>query len=180
MLAHLLTGVRLLAVLPVAVGFARLDLLSPDLLVVLVGVAIATDFLDGKVARRQGTASPGGQLFDHATDFLFVTSGLTGAAVAGLVPLALPVLITVAFSQYVFDSYWVYRQKRLRMSGIGRWNGVLYFVPLVLLAIARQEMWSDAASTLLVIARLGSYALLASTIVSIVDRATAAHHAQGA
>ena len=174
-LAHLLTGVRLVVALPVAVAFARPPFLSAGLLVVLVCLAIATDYVDGVVARRRGTASAGGQLFDHATDWLFVTAGLTGAAMVGLVPLVLPVLVTVAFSQYVFDSYWVHRQKRLRMSGIGRWNGVLYFVPLVLLAGARLEVGSDATSVLMLTARVGSYALVVSTIVSIIDRATAAH-----
>ena len=103
-----------------------------------------------------------------------MTTGLAGAAMAGLVPLVLPILIAVAFSQYVFDSYWVHRQKRLRMSGIGRWNGVLYFVPLVLLAGARLELWPEVASVLTLTARVGSYALVVSTIVSIIDRATAA------
>ncbi len=173
-LAHLLTGVRLVVALPVAVAIARPDFLSAGLLVVLVCLAIATDYVDGVVARRQGTASAGGQLFDHGTDFLFVTTGLTGAALADVVPLVLPVLITVAFGQYVFDSYWVHRQKRLRMSAIGRWNGVLYFVPLVLLAGARLEMGPDVRSVLTLTARAASYALVASTTVSIIDRATAA------
>ncbi len=172
-MAHLLTGVRLMLALPLAVAFARPDFLGADLVALLLGVAIATDYLDGIVARRQGTASPGGQLFDHGTDCLFVTTGLTGAAMADLVPLVLPILITVAFSQYVFDSYWVHRQKRLRMSRIGRWNGVLYFVPLVVLAAARLEMVADLSSVLTRIALAASYALVVSTIVSIIDRATA-------
>ena len=173
-LAHLLTGVRLGVTLPVAVAFARPDVLSAGLLIALVSLAIATDYVDGVVARSRGTASAGGRLFDHGTDFLFVTTALTGAALAGLVPLVLPVLITVAFSQYVFDSYWVHHQKQLRMSGIGRWNGVLYFVPLVLLAVARLEVEPALTSLLTPVARAGSYVLVVSTIVSIMDRATAA------
>ena len=173
-MAHLLTGIRLVLALPLAVAFARPDVLGAGLVALLLGVAIATDYFDGIVARRQGTASPGGQLFDHGTDCLFVTTGLTGAAMADLVPLVLPILVTVAFSQYVFDSYGVHRQKRLRMSGIGRWNGVLYFVPLVLLAAARLEVVADLSSVLTLTALAASYALVASTIVSIVDRATAA------
>ena len=178
-LAHLLTGVRLVVTLPVAVAFARPGGLSAGLLLGLVSLAIATDYCDGAVARRQGTASAGGQLFDHGTDFLFVTAGLTGAALAGLVPVALPVLIAVAFSQYVFDSYWVHRQKQLRMSGIGRWNGVLYFVPLVLLAVARLDVAPALTSVLTPAARAGSYALMLSTIVSIIDRATAVSRVGG-
>ena len=100
----------------------------------LLAVAIASDYFDGVVARRWGTASAGGQLFDHGTDCLFVTAGLTGAALAARVPLVLPVLVAVAFSQYVVDSYWLHRRKQLRMSTIGRWNGIGYFVPLVVLA----------------------------------------------
>ena len=74
-MANLLTGLRLLLAVPAALAFAQQEFLSPLLLLTLVGVAIATDFADGIVARRTDTASPRGQLFDHATDFLFVTSG---------------------------------------------------------------------------------------------------------
>ena len=176
-MAHLLTGVRLVLALPLAVAFARPAFLSAGLVALLLSVGIATDYFDGVVARRQGTASAGGQLFDHGTDCLFVTTGLAGAAVAGPVPLVLPVLITVAFGQYVFDSYWIHRQKRLRMSGIGRWNGVLYFVPLVLLAAARLEVGPDVTSVLTLTALAASYALVVSTVVSIIDRATAARRA---
>ena len=95
--AHLLTGLRLALALPIAIAFARPDFLSADLVAVLLAAAIASDYFDGVVARRYGTASTGGQLFDHATDCLFVTACLTGAALAGQVPLVLPVLIAVAF-----------------------------------------------------------------------------------
>jgi phosphatidylglycerophosphate synthase len=173
MAAHLLTAMRLAAVLPAALGFARPELVGPWTLAGLVALAIVTDLADGKVARHLGTASPGGMLFDHATDFLFVTACLTGAALAGVVPLVLPFLIAVAFSQYVVDSYVILRQKQLRMSRIGRWNGVLYFAPLVVLAVARLELVPAATPLLTGAARLTAYALAVSTVVSIVDRATA-------
>ena len=83
----------------------------------LVTAAIVTDYYDGKVARRTGAASAGGMLFDHTTDFLFVTAGLAGAAWGtGRVPALLPALVVVAFSQYVLDSYFLHRQRQLRMS----------------------------------------------------------------
>ena len=178
-MAHLLTGIRLGLALPLAVAFARPDFLHAGLVALLLAVALATDYADGIVARRQGTASPAGQLFDHATDCLFVTAGLTGAALAGAVPPALPVLVAVAFGQYVFDSYVVHRRKRLRMSTIGRWNGIGYFVPLVVIAVARLEAVPGLTAALLVAARLTAYALIVSTIVSIADRATAARGAYG-
>ncbi len=178
-MAHLLTGVRLGLALPLAAAFARPDFLPAGTVALLLAVALATDYADGIVARRRGTASPAGQLFDHGTDCLFVTAGLTGAALAGAVPPALPVLVVVAFGQYVADSYLVHGQKRLRMSAIGRWNGIGYFVPLVVLATARLDVVPALTGTLLLLARLAAYALIASTVVSIIDRGTAARGARG-
>ena len=172
-MAHALTAVRLLLVLPTAVAFARPGFLDSRILFVLLWAAIATDYGDGKVARMTGTASARGQLFDHGTDFIFVTGGLTGAAVAGLVTPILPVLITIAFSQYVLDSYWKDRQKQLRMSAIGRWNGILYFVPLVLISASRLALPGSVAAVLTLTAGVAGYALGVSTVVSVIDRAVA-------
>ncbi|GIS51023.1 MAG: hypothetical protein Ct9H90mP25_4570 [Gammaproteobacteria bacterium] len=52
-----------------------------------------------------------GQLFDHSTDFIFVTSGLAGCAFSGLINPYLPVLTLIAFSQYVIDSYYLKNRK---------------------------------------------------------------------
>ncbi len=138
-----------------------------------MAVAIATDYYDGIVARLLGTATPLGRLFDHATDFLFVTSSLAGAALAGSVPVVLPVLIVVAFTQYVLDSYLLYHDKELRASAMGRWNGILYFVPLVLIASSRLGLMAGVADLLTTVSLWLSYVLVLSTVGSIVDRALA-------
>lgn len=171
MLAHCLTGLRLLLVLPTALAFARPGLVMPAILLTFIVVAIVTDILDGRIARNRGTASSAGQLFDHTTDFLFVTSGLAGAAYSGLVTPWLPPLIVVAFAQYVLDSRFLHKQKQLRMSFIGRWNGILYFVPLVVLALARLEFLAGLAELLTTLAAWCAWGLLVSTLVSIMDRA---------
>lgn len=173
MIANALTALRLLLVLPVAWACASPGLLPPPLLLALVVVAIASDYFDGKLARRFGTASSRGMLFDHSVDFLFVTSALFGAAAAGLVIFWLPVLIVIAFSQYVIDSYWLYRQKQLRMSFLGRWNGVFYFAPILVLAISRLEFFSAFEQALARLLWWMSAALLVSTGLSIVDRGIA-------
>ena len=172
-MAHLLTGLRLLAVGPAAWAFSRPDLVSAWLLVALVAVAIATDVLDGVVARRIGAASAGGRLFDHTTDFLFVTSGLAGAAQAGLVPMWLPILISAAFSQYVLDSYFWHREKQLRMSFLGRWNGIFYFVPLVLIAVSGLRDLPELAAVAGAIVGPLAMLLMVTTVASILDRAAA-------
>lgn len=172
-MAHALTSLRLLLVLPVALGLARPGSLPAPWLLAFVSVAIATDYFDGVVARWAGTASARGQLFDHTTDFLFVTAGLSGAAIAGDVPEALPILIAVAFTQYVLDSYWMYRDKHLRMSRLGRWNGISYFVPLVVLALSRLDVGPASGFSWATPITWLSYALIVSTAASIVDRAVA-------
>ena len=171
-MAHILTSVRLLAVVPAAWAFSRGNGVSPWLLVMLVAAAIATDYFDGIVARRTGVASARGMLFDHTTDFLFVTSGLAGASLAGLVPTLLPVLIVVAFTQYVLDSYFLHRQRQLRMSYLGRWNGILYFVPLVMITITALRLpgLGELARALV---RPFAVLLMVSTVASILDRAAA-------
>ncbi len=172
-MANWLTGLRLLLVAPVALAMARPEWLHPGWLLLMLVTAVLTDYFDGIVARKTGTSSNRGQFFDHATDFLFVTAGLTGAALAGVLPLLLPVLIVVAFTQYVLDSYLLYRQKALRMSRIGRWNGVLYFIPLFVVAASRLEILAAQATILSNLTTSLSYLLIISTILSILDRALA-------
>jgi cardiolipin synthase (CMP-forming) len=171
-MAHAITSLRLLAVIPAVWGFSRAGSMSPWVLVLLVTVAIASDLIDGKVARRTGSASPRGMLFDHTTDCLFVTAGLAGASLAGLLPMILPVLIPIAFSQYVLDSYFLHRQRQLRMSALGRWNGIFYFAPLVMITIAALHLpvLSELARILV---RPCAVLLALSTVASIIDRAVA-------
>lgn len=170
-MANLLTLLRLLLAVPVALAFADPQLMSPMMLAVLLALAIASDFFDGKLARATGTASPRGQLFDHSTDFLFVCSSLTGLVVAGLIHPLLPILVAIAFTQYVVDSHYLFKQKKLHMSWLGRWNGVFYFVPLVVVALSRIPGLSDSEEHLQVLAAALGYALIVSTVASIIDRA---------
>ncbi|MDF1765825.1 MAG: CDP-alcohol phosphatidyltransferase family protein [Gammaproteobacteria bacterium] len=182
MLANLLTGLRLALVLPVALAFAVPGSLSAVALLGLLALAVATDIADGRAARHFGTASARGMLFDHATDFLFVTSALAALAYAGVISALLPALIAVAFTQYVLDSYLLHRQKSLRMSVLGRWNGVFYFVPLFLFAASFTASSTLSASNELgdtitaITGQLGigiTWLLTLSTLASIADRALA-------
>lgn len=172
-MAHALTAVRLALIVPVATAFAHPGFIGATTLAGLLFVAIVTDTLDGRVARMTGTASAAGQVFDHTTDCLFVTSGLLGAAFIGQVPWVLPVLVITAFTQYVLDSYFLHQRKHLRMSTLGRWNGVLYFVPLVLLASARLPLFDLLEPLLRTCVTLVAYGLIGSTLASMADRALA-------
>ncbi len=129
-MAHALTAVRLLLVVPFALLMARGDARHAAFAAVMLAAAIVTDLLDGLIARRRGTASAAGGAFDHTADFLFVTGGLVAGATRGAFPWVLPILVTAAFAQYVIDSYYVHRHRTLRTSRLGRYNGILYFAPL--------------------------------------------------
>lgn len=128
-MAHTLTAVRLLLAFPFAILMARGDAHSGLWAALVMAVAIATDLVDGPLARRTGTASSRGGTFDHTADCVFVTSGLAAGAVRGVFPWMLPALVVAAFAQYVVDSYWLHRHSGLRGSQLGRYNGILYFVP---------------------------------------------------
>src|SRR3984957_1701107 len=136
-MANALTALRLLLVIPFAFFMTKGDVRSAVFGLVIWAVALLTDFLDGPIARRRGTVTAWSGTFDHTTDFLFVTSGLFAGALRGAFPWILPVLITAAFTQYVIDSYWIHRQAKLRGSKLGRYNGILYFVPICMEILIR-------------------------------------------
>lgn len=129
-MANALTAARLLLAVPFALCMAAPDGRRAAWAAVILAAAIVSDLVDGALARRLGSASASGRLFDHSADVIFVTSGLVAAAQRGALPFLLPVLVASAFAQYVVDSYLVVRALELRPSRLGRYNGIGYFVPL--------------------------------------------------
>jgi phosphatidylglycerophosphate synthase len=170
-MAHLLTAVRLALAVPFGFWMAQTDPGLAWVAAVAMVIAIATDLADGPVARRTGRASAAGRAFDHASDFTFVTAGLIGGAVRGVFPGLLPALVILAFAQYVVDSYWLHRERQLRMSQLGRWNGVLYFVPLCGDLLVRTGIL-DALGLGVLSPLVGwiAWGLVVSTLLSIGDR----------
>jgi CDP-diacylglycerol---glycerol-3-phosphate 3-phosphatidyltransferase len=164
-MANALTALRFLLVAPFAFFMARGDARSAAFALAVWTTALATDFLDGPIARSKGTVSAMSGLFDHGSDFLFVTSGLFAGASRGAFPWILPILITAAFGQYVIDSYWIHRQAGLRGSKLGRYNGMLYFAPPLLDILIRL-----GAALLEPVLKVLVWLLVLSTIVSMGQR----------
>jgi phosphatidylglycerophosphate synthase len=167
-MADLLSASRLALALP----FGWLVLGGHALAAALFALAVASDLLDGPLARRRGAVSPRGRLLDHGADFAFVTAGLVASAWRGAVPLLLPVAIALAFAQYVLDSHFLQREPGLRMSRIGRWNGVLYFVPLGGVCLVDLGVPGLETAT-----RATAWLLVATSALSIADRLHAARSA---
>jgi phosphatidylglycerophosphate synthase len=164
-MANALTAVRLLFVIPFAFFMSKADERSALLALTAWAVALATDFLDGPIARRRGTVSALSGAFDHTTDFLFVVSGIFAGASRGAFPWILPICIAAAFAQYAIDSYWFHRQIRFRGSKLGRYNGMLYFAPPIVEILIR--LGARALQPFLTIL---VWALVLSTLVSMGQR----------
>jgi len=164
-MANALTAIRLLLVIPFAFFMSRTDERSALFALLAWVVALATDFLDGPIARRRGTVSALSGAFDHTSDFLFVVSGIFAGASRGAFPWILPVCIAAAFAQYAIDSYWFHRQLRFRGSKLGRYNGMLYFAPPIVDILIR--LGARALQPLLTIL---VWALVLSTLVSMGQR----------
>lgn len=165
-------GLTLLRLLAAPAFVAAIYLHRPWLAAVLFALAIATDLADGWVARRYREASPLGALIDHGADALFVTTGSAALALHGELPVWLPVAIAFAFTQYVLDSR---PGPVLRGSSLGRWNGIAYFVPIgtVVVRDALGLAWPPAG-----LVRALGWLLVASTLLSMVDRGLALRRAR--
>ena len=150
----------------------------------LFWLAVGSDLLDGRVARRYGEARALGGFLDHVTDAAFVSLGLAALALLGEAPALLPALVALAFLQYTLDSR-VMQAKRaarrsraesdpqgstLRASALGRWNGIAYFVPIgtVVVRDALALGWPPPHGVLWL-----GWALVATTLLSMADRARA-------
>ena len=144
--------------------------------------AVVSDIWDGKLARKHHQVTPLGGLLDHGTDATMVTCGCWALAELNLIPFLLVILIPAAFVQYMLDSKALAGQP-LRTSAIGKTNGVAYFV-LVGIAIGAHALailtqsFAQASHSLWVWLispglALIAWALVVSTVISMVDRALA-------
>jgi len=135
----------------------------------LFWLAVATDLADGRLARARGESTRLGGLLDHASDASFVVAALAALARDGRVTAMLPALVAVAFVQYVLDSRTL-AGRPLRASRLGRWNGILYFVPIGIV-VTREAAGLARPGDALVAAI--AWSLVASTAISMADRAYA-------
>ena len=162
-LPNILSLSRLVFALPTAYALSRNWILSAG----LYFIVLATDMSDGWLARRRGSASAVGTLLDHGSDAAFVIVLLATGVWLGYLPVILPVLISLAFLQYVFDARhgatW-----QIRPSRLGRINGIAYFVLVgVLIGV---HLWA-AHPLIHTILNVFGWLLSAATFVSMLERA---------
>lgn len=161
--ANGVTGVRALLALPCA-GLVLYGRWADAAL--LLTLAIITDLADGPLARRLAQSSPLGALMDHATDATFVALLLAALWLQGYLPGLLPLLVAAAFLQYAADSD-ALRGRALRTSGLGRANGIGYFV-LAATPVYRNALelpWPPDA-----LVEAFAWLLVVTTVTSMADR----------
>lgn len=112
----------------------------------LYGLIVGSDALDGWLARRLGQASALGRTLDHVTDVVFILTALGAFVVHGILPWWLPAAIAWAFVLYVLDSWWRTAQRpqrQLLSSRLGHLGGMLYYgtVGLVTVHVCTDGQW---------------------------------------
>src|SRR3989442_15226567 len=103
-MANALTAARVLLAVPFAFLMTGGGARHATLAALVLAAAIATDVLDGALARRRDTVTAAGRAFDHAADCFFVTSGLVAGACPAALPRILPNRAATAFTQHLVDS----------------------------------------------------------------------------
>jgi phosphatidylglycerophosphate synthase len=125
--ANAVTAVRILLLPAMLWSVARPQaVLAP---VVFLTIA-ASDYFDGRVARRYGVESRAGRVFDHVSDIVFILSTLGTYVALGMVPWWVPASIALSFAVYVSDSFLCTRNQgapRLVGSRIGHLGGILNY-----------------------------------------------------
>jgi phosphatidylglycerophosphate synthase len=139
----------------------------PVLAMAGLAFVIASDLLDGFVARRRRQATAFGTLLDHTADALFVTVLAGTGAHLGLLPGALAPLIALAFLQYVFDSR-IVGERTLRPSRLGRINGIAYYIAVAAMSVTHVLVPDVAPARTAVMG--GGWLLVAATTASIAER----------
>lgn len=162
-LANVLSLSRLAITAPTAWAIVQQRWLLASLLLLF---AMLSDVADGYVARRLNTSSALGGIIDHCCDAVFVTCCLMALVWLDALPLLLPLLVALAFMQYMLDSK-VLAGQQLRSSVLGRNNGVAYFV-LVALVVWSNWLFPDPLPAIIVAAL--AWMLIASTLISMAER----------
>jgi phosphatidylglycerophosphate synthase len=94
---------------------------------VVFGIAAASDFVDGRIARRAARPTRHGAVLDNVADVAFVLAGTTTTAVAGLTAWAVPVAIALSVGSYAAASFRLTAgdpTPRLARSNLGHAAGV--------------------------------------------------------
>ena len=107
---------------------------GPEVLGSIALAAAVSDFADGRIARWMGHADGFGRWLDALADIVFILTALSSEALAGAIPIYIPVLIACSFAQYAIDSVAISGSSTPVKSRLGHWGGVINFALVLVLA----------------------------------------------
>jgi cardiolipin synthase (CMP-forming) len=116
--------------------------------ILLFGVVVATDWVDGWVARRTGQVSELGKILDPTADRLAIAAGLIALVIRGVFPLwaALLILVRDVVILSVGAAVLATRHVRLEVRFIGKVATFMLMVAIPLVAWGNLELpLADAA-----------------------------------
>lgn len=99
---------------------------------ILFGVAAATDFVDGQVARRTHTVSKLGQLLDPAVDRVLMICAVVGLLAVGRLPLWIVLVVLIRDLFLLFGGAYLLKRYKVRVAVIypGKFATTFLFVGL--------------------------------------------------
>jgi len=105
--ANLLTAARvfLTPVFVLLTTTAQHDIGRGILAVLVFAFIAASDVVDGRLARRFGTASRAGLIFDHLSDIGFILIALSTYVTLGILPWWVPAAVVITFGTYAVNAW---------------------------------------------------------------------------
>jgi len=102
----------------------------------IAAIAAASDFLDGRLARRLAIVGSAGRWLDSVADVTFVLAALGCETASGALPIYIPALIALSFAQYAIDSLVLSGAAGPISSRLGHWGGIINYALVLALAFA--------------------------------------------
>ncbi|HET9581221.1 MAG TPA: CDP-alcohol phosphatidyltransferase family protein [Gemmatimonadota bacterium] len=157
-LPNLLSLIRLLLVVPVLLLLSRSETTGDRIAILVLLFAGATDLLDGLLARRRGSISPSGKLFDPIADKVLIGGLVIYLALARGFPWWLVAAILARDLALVLGAVLFFRRDRVVFGA--NWSGKLTTFCLGLLILAyvlRSEALYLPLTVIAVVALVLSY-----------------------
>jgi len=146
---------------------------GPALLGTIALAAAVSDYADGPIARWMGHAEGAGRWLDPVADIVFVLTALTSEALAGAIPIYIPILIACSFGQYAIDSVAIGGSSEPIKSRIGHWGGIINFALVIILA------WTPAPTRPGRLVRQASPLIAAFYVAGMIERTLSYRLVQG-
>ncbi|MDR3282404.1 MAG: CDP-alcohol phosphatidyltransferase family protein [Candidatus Methanoplasma sp.] len=130
----------------------------------LFATVAATDFLDGRIARRRGVQSDAGAVLDVVCDFFFIASACFVLWLQGLLPWWILATIALKFSEFWSTSALFRRRDRRKpvfvSDPVGRAVAALFYL-LPISTLAFRAVLSDSVFEAAVVVSSASTTMLA-------------------